>query len=461
MGWFNRKQETKASEAGPVATYMSAGRPAWTPREYDKLADEAYVRNAVAFRCVKLIATSASVVPYLLKGPDGKEFDKHPMLDLLRSPAPMVSTAQFMEAVFAYLLLSGNSYVEAVGPERGVPKELWPLRPDRMKIIPSRYGTPSAYQYAVGGQKKEWPSDPVTRKSPILHVKEFHPTHDIYGLSRVEPAAYGIDRHNAAAAHNKALLDNGARPSGALVLKPVKVGENEYKSPPDGLVQKAREWLTEKLTGPDNAGQSMVFTGDVDWLEMGITPKDMDFAVGKQDAARDVCYAFGVPHALIVPGESTYNNLQEAKLQLYEETVLPLVSHVFEMLSMWLADKFGQPDLRLVPDLDGVSALEPRRESKRETVVKMLEANVIDLDEAREALQYDKRGADALSASVDSAVLAALVSAAQADDLMFEPLWRYMRSVGLVDRSLAFPDWLTGAMDTAALAARDTEDGAI
>jgi phage portal protein BeeE len=58
---------------------------------------------------------------------------------------------------------------------------------------------------------------------------------------------------------------------------------------------------------------------------MGVTPKDMDFAAGKDDAARDICTAFGVPHVLIVPGQSTYNNIREAKLELWEDTILPLV----------------------------------------------------------------------------------------------------------------------------------------
>ena len=48
-------------------------------------------------------------------------------------------------------------------------------------------------------------------------MKLFHPVNDHYGLSPIEAAASAIDLHNAAARWNKALLDNSARPSGALV----------------------------------------------------------------------------------------------------------------------------------------------------------------------------------------------------------------------------------------------------
>ena len=40
---------------------------------------------------------------------------------------------------------------------------------------------------------------------------------DYYGMSQIEAAASAIDSHNQASKWNKALLDNSARPSGALV----------------------------------------------------------------------------------------------------------------------------------------------------------------------------------------------------------------------------------------------------
>lgn len=452
MAFWNRKTkaedtEVKYSEAGPISTTFVANRPAWTPRRYEQLADEAYLRNAVAFRCVKMIATAASTIPFILQR-NNTEIEEHDILKILASPAPMVTQTQFLEAVFAYLMLSGNAYIESVGPERGAPKELWTLRPDRMKVIPSVYGTPAAYRYEVDGRHKDWKSDPITRKSPILHIKEFHPINDYYGMSRAEASAYGIDRHNAASAHNKALLDNGARPTGALIFKPTKVGDNEYKMAPQALIDAAMEKLNSLRTGSSNAGKPMVLGGDVTWEEMAVTPRDMDFNEGKLDAARDICYAFGVPHELIVPGDSTYNNKSEAKMAFYEETVIPLATTTFESLGMWLGQKFGLEDALLVPDLDSVSALEPRRETKRETTIKLLESGLLDLNEARELLQYGKRDKYSLSSAVDPQVLASLTAAAQQDEMMYEPLWRYMRSVGLVDRDVDFAQWVSDSLES-------------
>lgn len=428
-----RYVEEKTSASGPAISYGYLGAPVWTPRRYECLADEAYLRNAVAFRCVKLIASAAASAPWLLSTKAGQEVDEHPLLNLLKRPAPMVGGHSLFEAVYAYLLLAGNSYLEGVGPnDKAPPRELWALRPDRMKVLAGGFGLPKGYEYQANGNAIKWDVDPITGRGPIIHVKEFHPLNDWYGLSRVEPAAYGVDRHNAASAHNKALLDNGARPSGALVFEPIKMPDGSVQTAPEAVIKKAETDLRAK-TGPKEAGRVHVFGGSVHWEEMGITPKDMDFAEGKADAARDICLSFGVPHILVVPGTQTYNNIREAKLELWEDTILPLIDKVADQLDAQLCPQFGD-GLALGIDLDEIPALEPRREARRTSVVTLLDKGVIDPDEAREALQYGPRKAGSVT-KIDAAVLKALVDAAKADTAMFEPLLRYMRSVGLVDQN--------------------------
>ncbi len=452
MGWFDRLfgREQKASAAAGVIAAYNLGRPVWSKRDYSEFAREAYVQNPVGYRCARLIAGNAAQIPYILKGTGDKDVEEHPLLDLLMRPAPMIGGASVFEAFYTYLLLSGNGYLEAAGPRRGQPNELWCLRPDRMEVIPGKMGYPEGYKYTVNGQSVTWDVDPVKGTSPIMHVKEFNPAEDWYGLSRVDPAAYAIDRHNAASAHNKALLDNGARPSGALVFKPVRGAKGEGdKFAPAEAIQTAEKELTEHHVGPGNAGKPLVTGGNVDWLEMGISPKDMDFGNSKDDAARDICSAFGVPHVLVVHGESTYNNRREAKLELYEDTILPLVDKVTDALNAWLCPMFGD-GLRLEPDLDEIDALEPRRESKRTTIVTLLKEGVLDRNEAREALQYGPREKDAVG-KVDAQVLNALVQGlTQGETAMFEPLYRYLKSVGLIDKDTTLEaftsDWANGAL---------------
>jgi hypothetical protein len=83
-------------------------------------------------------------------------------------------------------------------------------------VVPGRSGWPEAWDYSVDGR-----SIRIGRAAdgwaPVMQLKLWHPLDDWYGLSPLEAAAQGVDAHNAAGAWNKALLDNGARPSGARI----------------------------------------------------------------------------------------------------------------------------------------------------------------------------------------------------------------------------------------------------
>jgi hypothetical protein len=184
---------------------------------------------------------------------------------------------------------------------------------------------------------------------------------------------------------------------------------------------------------------------------------DMDFGEGKADAAREICTALGVPHILVVPGAATYNNVREAKLELWEDTVLPLLDQVVDGHNHWLAPRFGD-GLMLKPDLDSVSALEPRREIKRNTTTTLYEKGLIDVNEAREALDYGEREPGAVG-KVDASVLTALLGAVA--QVGISPLIRYMKTVGLFDASMTEADILAEAMALAEQGAADEADAAL
>src|SRR5436853_2373319 len=104
--------EGKASRVGAIVALHSAGRPVWTPRSYPALGRAGYMKNPVVYRAVRMVSEAAASVPWLLY--DGAaELDDHPLLALLKSPNPHQSGADFSEALYGHLLVSGNAYVEA------------------------------------------------------------------------------------------------------------------------------------------------------------------------------------------------------------------------------------------------------------------------------------------------------------------------------------------------------------
>jgi HK97 family phage portal protein len=350
--------EKKASATGRVAAWHSSGRVAWSPRDTASLTRTGFSANPVGFRCVKMIAEAAASLPLVLQGPD-QRFVEHPLLDLLRSPNPAQGKAELFEALYGQLLLTGNGYVEAVGgDETSVPIELHVLRSDRMSVVPGSDGWPMAYEYAVSGRKHRF--ELGAGPTPVCHFKSFHPQDDHYGFSPLQAAAQAVDVHNAASKWSKALLDNAARPSGAIVYK----GSDGLGSLSNDQYDRLVDEMESMHQGTRNAGRPMLLEGGLDWKPMGFSPSDMEFQKTKENAAREIALAFGVPPMLLgIPGDATYSNYQEANRAFYRLTVLPLAMRVSAALADWLQEYNGEA-LDLKPDLDQVPALSAEREAQ-------------------------------------------------------------------------------------------------
>ncbi len=351
--------ERKASATGRVVALASgAGRAVWSSRDTASLTRGGFVGNPVGFRCVKLIAEAGAAVPLVCEDRD-RRYDIHPVLDLLRRPNPGQGRAELFEALFGQMLLSGNGYVEAAGlGAQGLPEELHVLRSDRMSIVPGADGWPIAYEYAVGGRKHRF--DMTGSPDPICHVKSFHPQDDHYGLSPMQAAAVALDVHNSASAWSKALLDNAARPSGAIVYKGVDgqgvLSPEQY----DRLVGE----IEMNHQGARNAGRPMLLEGGLDWKPMGFSPSDMEFHETKMAAAREIALAFGVPPMLLgIPGDATYANYAEAHRAFYRLTVLPLATRVAASVAWWLSEHLGA-EIELRPDPDRIPALAEERDQQ-------------------------------------------------------------------------------------------------
>lgn len=348
--------EQKASATGPVVAFGGAGRVAWTPRDTVSLTKQGFSGNPVGFRAVKLIAEAAAALPLIVQ--DARQrFETHPVLSLIQRPNAVQGRAELMEALYGQFLLSGDGYIEAVGGET-LPLELHVLRSDRMSVVPGSDGWPVAFEYAVGARKHRFSmTDGVT---PICHIKAFHPQDDHYGMSPLCAAATAIDVHNSASRWSKALLDNAARPSGAIVYRGA---DGQGQLSPDQYDRLLSE-MENYHQGARNAGRPMLLEGGLDWKQMGFSPSDMEFQKTKEAAGREIATAFGVPPMLLgIPGDATYANYQEANRAFYRLTVLPLATKVCAALSSWL-DGFGGEGVVLSPDLDQVPALAVEREAQ-------------------------------------------------------------------------------------------------
>jgi HK97 family phage portal protein len=315
------------------------------PFEYAGAVRRAYLDNPVAQRAVRLVAEGIGNAP-LLPADAG-----------LAALITDTSAGQsLLETLAAQLMLHGNAYVQVMKDARGRPVELFALRPERMSVVAGADGWPTAFTYRVGEAVLTIPLLDEDAAINLIHIRHFHPLDDHYGAGCLAAADQAIAIHNAAAHWNRMLLDNAARPSGALVYDGGEAG---------GLTAEQFDRLKAELagafSGQVNAGRPMLLEGGLKWQSLSMSPADMDFATLKAAAARDIALAFGVPPMLLgLPGDATYANYREANRALWRLTLLPLAAKLLAALAEGLSGWF--PDARLAIDLDRVPALAEDRE---------------------------------------------------------------------------------------------------
>ena len=370
------KSKNKKSLVGNLKSYPSQlnsyfyniGKPVWMERNYQQFAQEAYTKNVVAYRAINMIAGAAASIGLKVFDYKGHPIENHPIIELLYKPNPHQNKSEFLESVYLYRLISGNAYVFSASDINKIPKEIYSLRPDRVNVIAGDNFLPIGYQYKVDKREQVFPVDQIHGLSRVLHIKNSNPISDWYGLSAIEAAAYSIDQHNNAAAWNQALLQNGARPSGAIIVKGADGRPSELS---DEQFGRLKEMIAEDFTGSVNAGRPMILEGGLDWKEISLSPKDMDFIEGKHSAARDIALAFGVPPQLLgIPGDNTYSNLAEARVALWEQTILPLAENTIDHIGRWLA-KLCKNEVVMKLDKDKISALASKREAIWERLEKV------------------------------------------------------------------------------------------
>jgi HK97 family phage portal protein len=306
------------------------------PRGYEAQVRDAYLGNAVAQRSVRMVADACGSV-IVLAGEQGHVAE--------RIVKPVLETAA------AQMLLHGNAYLLVGIGADGRPDALYPLRPERVTVEPDGGGWPVAYRYQAGAAVMRYPLA-GDGGAGVIHLKALHPLDDHYGLGSLGAAAGPVAIHNAATRWNKALLDNAARPSGALVYDPGEPGAVLSREQHDRL----KADMDASFAGSANAGRPMLLEGGLKWQAMSLSPADMDFVGLKAAAAREIALAFGVPPMLLgLPGDNTYANYAEASRALWRLTVLPLVAKLLDGLSAGLAPWWA--DLGLAADLDAVPAL--------------------------------------------------------------------------------------------------------
>jgi HK97 family phage portal protein len=327
----------KAGDPAQIVRLTAAHNdPIWPRLDVIDQQAEQYLRSSWVYVAVTRIAEAAALVPCQVFATDGEAKiaqDNHPIEQLLRDPNPFASQFDLLESTFGFLELTGNAYWFLAGPPGGAPTEIWPLRPDRVRIVPDKQRFIGGYIYTVDGV--DIPLEP----DEVIHFKRWHPKDDLYGLSALEAAAIASQADRFMSLWNRNFFSKDkAVPAGIVNIKNM-VSDADYER----IVKE----FTESYGG---LGRKTAFIrgGDIAWSDIGLSQRETDFLAARQMNREEIFHIFGIPPGLL-DKNATEANAHVARQTFLEDTIWPKLVRFTQKLTQQLAPFYG-PDLLILPE---------------------------------------------------------------------------------------------------------------
>jgi HK97 family phage portal protein len=287
---------------------------------------------------VNRIAEAGGLVPLRvlrLQGEQQIEVERHPLERLLDNPNPAMSRFELFEATLGFLELTGNAYWFLAGDALGRPTQIWPLRPERMTIVPHPTDYVAGYIYEIDAYRI--PLDAIE----VIHFKRWHPANDYYGLSALEAAQMAVDSDRAMARWNKNTFgqDNGV-PAGIVNI-------TEFVSDSD-FERIKREWRSSY--GGGQRKTAFLRGGSVEWQSIGLSHTDLDFLNGRQAHRDEILNIFGIPVGL-VSENSTEANAKVAERLFIERTLWPKLVRIAQRITQELLPFYPGEHIAVFDDI--------------------------------------------------------------------------------------------------------------
>ena len=365
---------------GDHSAAIGAGNEGWARPEYGRyMATSPSVYAAVRLRAEAVTRPPLRVyrVEPDLRQDQGERRvpvePSHPAARLLERVNPWYTRADLWRATEIYLCLWGSAFWAIERGEDGEP-ELWPLRPDRMAVIPDRQRYVRGFVYR--GSPSSIPSENVAyTPDEIVWLRYFNPLEELAGLSPLAPARLSADMGHEGLRFNRHLLRNSARPD-FLLLTNHELNDTE-------LEDFYARW-EQRYQGPGNAHRPAVASAVRDVKTLGLSHRDIDFIQGLRWSLEEVSRTYGVPKLLLGDFErATYANVQASERLFWRNTVVPEVRFLEDQMNRALLPKLGYPQLRAEFDLSAIEALQEDEASRVQRETALLDRNVLTINEVR------------------------------------------------------------------------------
>lgn len=354
---------------GPLkddATFFLTRRLLTNPSEIkEPYRQHAWVYAAVNARAQALVSAPYQVMTGDLNDPneDGKPVSRnHPWQRPFDRPNPMLASSQLIEGTEIFMCLRGEAFwlftseLDGTYTPGNPPREIWFLEPDCMEEE-VKNGVIIGWWYVTGGQRI---AIPVHR---VAHFKLFNPYNRYRGLSPLSAAMLGIRIDHKSASFSEALMDNGADPGGVLTSD-VDLGEEQ-------ITALRQEW-NAMHQGAMNRGKVAVLSGGVQYKQLEISAKEMEFLEQRRWTREEILAVFQVPkQAVGLIDDVNRATASVVKREWWQNVLVPRLKYNWQILYLSL---FVHVDgMWVMSDLSKVEALQQDFNEKLDQAKKMKE----------------------------------------------------------------------------------------
>jgi len=297
----------------------------------------------------------------------------HPLQALLDHPNPFWTPAELWHATETYLSLWGAAFWGLERDESGVVTEIWPLRTDRVRVLPDEKSYVRGFVYENTGKRVAYLPEEV------VWFRHFNPVDEFSGASSIAPSRAAVEMASSALLFNRSFFSNSATPSDLAITTD--------ETPTDEQVAEFYDRWEARFSGAGRAHRPLVLGSGMDAKRLGLSHREMEFIEALKWSVEEVSRAFGVPKAFLGDlQEATLANIDTEERFLWRNTIVPELRLLEGAVNRTLAPLFrtpGGPELRVQFDLDAIEALQESENERVDRLVKLVGAGVLTVNEVR------------------------------------------------------------------------------
>lgn len=266
--------------------------------------------------------------------PEVDEIFEHEALSLLRFANRLMTNYDVLEATQIYLELVGEAFWIILRDEQDRPAELWPVRPDWMKVNPSATEVVDSYTYMPGGLGRD-----LVKFAPkdVIHFKYFNPLNPYRGKGSVQAGAMAIDIHTFSQEYNRNFFFNSALP-GLVFTTEQKLDQK--------TIQRFMEMWQGKFAGKNNSNKVAFMGGGFKVDRLSQTAKDMDFKELQEMMRDDILAVFKVPKAILgITTDVNRANAEATTRSFMERVITPRMTKLVAHLNEFYLPNWGEEDI--------------------------------------------------------------------------------------------------------------------